>query len=152
IVDIPSAAIYNPIYAEAVRRSVISLGIASLGIVLLVLLWRHVAPRLRALQRAAAQWTQGQWTHRAGVRGEDEGGQLGGAFDRMAPKPQSTVQQLKAAALLAEKSSRLKRDSLPTMTHEIRTPMNGVIGMTGLILDTPLTPEQHRYADAVRRS
>jgi two-component system, sensor histidine kinase and response regulator len=134
---------------------------------------RLVFQPLEHLRGGAERIGQGDLNHRIAIIRHDEVGEVGQAFNDMARRLAEREEQLEArtealtgeiaerrevekalqvAKDHAEAANRAKSEFLARMSHEIRTPMNGVLGMNELLLSTPLTERQRRFAETVQSS
>jgi signal transduction histidine kinase len=74
------------------------------------------------------------------------------AFNRLARAERLSRGQLVIARQAAESANQLKTEFLRNVSHELRTPMNGILGMTDLLLSTPLETDQREFALIVQDS
>jgi signal transduction histidine kinase len=127
----PQSAIGAAAASELVPRLLVAGGAALiLALVLVLLVSRSVTGPLTQLASAAEDIAAGNYSRRVGIRGTDEVGHLGAAFDRMAGA--------------VERSRQVQREFLANVSHELKTPLTSLIGFSEALTDGSLKTDEER--------
>ncbi|MBZ5603160.1 MAG: hypothetical protein LAO79_12735 [Acidobacteriia bacterium] len=143
-------------FTKGWRRVLLEVGAAG---VLLALLFTAAASRSvsRPLRELIRQLQAGEKSGElpremtAGT-GAGELHALAETFNRLSASARRAKEELETARYNAEAADRAKSSFLANISHELRTPMNGIIGISEVLLDTPLSEEQQDFAATIRTS